>query len=260
MSSLDEGLGPVAARLPSRARREEAALALVRSHLDSAPRGYVAWSGGKDSTACVHLVRRVNPDVPVVWFDSGLEFPETPAYLRELADLWGLNFHVIRAVPDALTLLAASGAWEHGLDWEKLRGGPGVGMHEALVSGPARQAHDRFGAGEVIGLRAGESVGRRILLASGRGRYERTDGSMVTAPIWRWSGVDVEAYLAAHGIPENPVYRKLRALGAPEHAQRVGLLVDGNAAEVGRFTWLRVGWPEVWRDLVAVLPRLSEWR
>lgn len=261
MSSLADGVGPIAARLPSRVRREQPALDLLRGHFADTPGGYVAWSGGKDSTVALHLARRINPLIPVVWFDSGLEFPENRDYVHGLAEAWGLNFHTIAAQPDALTLLVQSGAWEHGVDWDRLRAATRTDhAHDTLVTGPAARAHARYGPGEVVGLRAGESVGRRILLAKSHGRYTRNDGTVVCAPIWRWSDIDVEAYLAAHGIPANPIYAKLKALGAPTYAQRVGLVVDGNAAETGRYTWLRAGWPHMWADLTDALPRLAEWR
>lgn len=37
---------------------------------------YVAFSGGKDSTVLLDIVRRIYPDVPAVFADTGLEFPE----------------------------------------------------------------------------------------------------------------------------------------------------------------------------------------
>ena len=37
---------------------------------------YVAFSGGKDSTVLLDIVRRIYPDVPAVFSDTGLEFPE----------------------------------------------------------------------------------------------------------------------------------------------------------------------------------------
>lgn len=37
---------------------------------------YVSFSGGKDSTVLLDLVRRAYPDVPAVFCDTGLEFPE----------------------------------------------------------------------------------------------------------------------------------------------------------------------------------------
>lgn len=45
---------------------------------------YVAFSGGKDSTVLLHLVRKLYPDVPAVFVDTGLEFPE----IRDFVKTW----------------------------------------------------------------------------------------------------------------------------------------------------------------------------
>ena len=36
----------------------------------------VSFSGGKDSTVLLHLVRQLYPDVPAVFSNTGLEYPE----------------------------------------------------------------------------------------------------------------------------------------------------------------------------------------
>lgn len=44
---------------------------------------YVAFSGGKDSTVLLYLVRQLYPDVPAVFCDTGLEYPEIRDFVRK---------------------------------------------------------------------------------------------------------------------------------------------------------------------------------
>ncbi len=48
---------------------------------------YISFSGGKDSTVLLDLVKRMYPDVPAVFVDSGLEFPELRRFAAERADV-----------------------------------------------------------------------------------------------------------------------------------------------------------------------------
>lgn len=43
---------------------------------------YVAFSGGKDSTVLLDLARRIYPDIPAIFVDTGLEYPEIREFVK----------------------------------------------------------------------------------------------------------------------------------------------------------------------------------
>jgi len=45
---------------------------------------YVSFSGGKDSTVLAHLVHDIYPDVPLVFSNTGLEYPEIQSFARKM--------------------------------------------------------------------------------------------------------------------------------------------------------------------------------
>ncbi|MDJ0420783.1 phosphoadenosine phosphosulfate reductase domain-containing protein [Rhodococcus opacus] len=218
--------------------------------------GYVAFSGGKDSLVVLDLARRVEPEVPVVFFDSGLDYPETYDYLTELAHTWRLDLHRIPTDPPLLQVLADSGHWNHCAPV-----GAPVDLHKVLITAPARRAHALLGPGELWGVRADESAARRHLYTrDGRrdGIISRADGTTAYGPIWNWTTTDVWAHIARHRLPVNPVYAKLRELGVPEQQHRLSHLIDGGHLDRGRVTWLRRGWPALFEQLADTLPRLRQ--
>ena len=247
----------------------------VGAHLD-AHDGFVAWSGGKDSTVVVDLARRVDPHIPVVFYDSGLQFPETLRYLQDCAAAWRLNFQVIPAEPDLLSVLVAGGGFDHGAPDRVLRGP----LAQLMITGPAGQAHARYGSGSLWGVRAEESYGRRQLYrralsqearrrggefpgdqvrAELGGIVRRVDGTVTYGPIWDWQRGHVFEYLAGRGIEPNPLYGKLAALGVPAQQIRVDSILDAAMLSNGHIAWLQTGWPGLFDRLCEVLPRLREW-
>lgn len=253
----------------------------IEEHLDEHD-GYLALSGGKDSVLVAHLARQVDPAVPVAWFDSGLEFPETRDFITDLADRWSLNLTTVPAEPSALDVLEASGAWDLTAPTREV-----PDLHQVMILDPSARAHEQFGPGELWGVRAAESKGRRHLYGTQLRRevehhchgcctpadgdaptreqrrrhggiVNRVDGTVAYSPIWDWTDEEVWSYTARHHVPLNPIYDKLRSLGVGERGLRVAHVVDANAIERGRVTWLRRGWPALFNELAERLPRLHD--
>jgi 3'-phosphoadenosine 5'-phosphosulfate sulfotransferase (PAPS reductase)/FAD synthetase len=148
-----------------------------------------------------------------------------------------------------------------------------------MITGPAGEAHRRYGWGSLWGVRAEESHGRRMLYrrslatetraqqrrspedvrAEAGGVVRRADGTVTYGPIWDWQRSHVFEYLAGRGIDPNPLYRRLAELGVPEQQIRVDSIIEASKLSNGHIAWLQKGWPELFDRLATALPRLQEW-
>ncbi|WP_280780877.1 hypothetical protein [Rhodococcus opacus] len=84
-------------------------------------------------------------------------------------------------------------------------------------------------------MRADESAARRHLNARGGIHHPPRRDDCVTT--------DVEAHIARHRLPVNPVYATLRDLGVPARQHRFSHFIDGSHLDRGRLPWLRRGPP-----------------
>ena len=61
---------------------------------------YVSFSGGKDSTVLKHIVDQMGYDIPAVFVNTGLEYPEIQQFVREVKagkyDCFNSNVEIIR--------------------------------------------------------------------------------------------------------------------------------------------------------------------
>jgi 3'-phosphoadenosine 5'-phosphosulfate sulfotransferase (PAPS reductase)/FAD synthetase len=48
---------------------------------------YVSFSGGKDSTVLLHLVRNLFPNVEAVFLDTGIEYPEVREFIKSIENV-----------------------------------------------------------------------------------------------------------------------------------------------------------------------------
>ncbi|MGE3594907.1 MAG: phosphoadenosine phosphosulfate reductase family protein [Dehalococcoidia bacterium] len=221
------------ARLGAFQRRVARAHDLIARALAQMQQPYVAWSGGKDSTVVLALGRVPRPDIPAIWFDDELEYPETVTYLTETAAAL------------AIDLRPMFGTAQHGGWFTPWTDRP---FWRESLPGTARLGPD-YGAregwdGGFIGLRAQERPYRAVHLRARGVLYQTSAGQWRCNPIADWSLHDVWAYLAQSSMPSNPVYDRLTAIDIPRELQRVGPLPLTPG-------WiLAAGWPDLYRKLV----------
>ncbi|RYJ14628.1 phosphoadenosine phosphosulfate reductase family protein [Halogeometricum borinquense] len=97
----DGGRDEDASNYPSLEDKISKAVAVTQQALGQYRRPAVMWTGGKDSTVVLYVVREVAAEMgvevpPVVFIDHFEHFPETVAFVEQWADEWDLDLVVAR--------------------------------------------------------------------------------------------------------------------------------------------------------------------
>lgn len=232
MRPLDR-LGYLAhSRSPAFARRVDEARRALDAWRTVTTRRFVAYSAGKDSEVLLHLARLDEPDLLAVWADDEYNLPETLAQLDRTPNLKRLAATIWHS-EDFTAWADGSARVPSDREWVDAIGNDGV------TPWARRHGYD----GVALGLRAGESAARRKSAARRGLAYGHSSGIARCCPLAWWSDRDVWAYLVSREIPYNAAYDRLRELGAPPRAQRIGPYSVERALWAGMLGWLRLGWP-----------------
>src|SRR6056297_1768662 len=70
----------------------------IKEALSEADNPVISSSFGKDSVTLIHLVHSIDNSVPIVFNNTGVQFPETLEFKKELEDKW--NLEVREVEPD----------------------------------------------------------------------------------------------------------------------------------------------------------------
>jgi len=166
------------------------------AHLE--PQFILSSSFGIQGAVMLHLVSRVQPDVPVVLTDTGYLFPETYRFIDELTERLDLNLKVYRAT--------ISPAWQEarfGLLWEQ--GVDGLDRYNQLNKvEPMTRALRELGARTWFsGLRREQAGSRAALpvLAVQRSCFK-------ILPVVDWTNRDVHHYLKRFDLPYHPLWEQ----------------------------------------------------
>jgi len=198
---------------------------------------YISFSGGKDSTALLHLVRSIYSDVPAVFVDTGLEFPEIRDFVKSTPNVIWLKpkmgfkqvikkygypvvskenaqkIHEIRTTKsDVLRDKRLNGDMlGYGKlpeKWKFLIDAPFKVSHQccdALKKSPFRTYERKSGRKAYIGTMASDSSGRKTsYLRRGCNSFESK--RPISNPMSFWVDKDVWRYLKGNDIPYSPIY------------------------------------------------------
>lgn len=172
---------------------EEMLATLLREGL--AGRIAAVSSFGAESAVLLHLLAAIDPDVPVLFLDTGKHFAETLAYRDEIAARLGLT-RLIALTPAAQDVAAQDG---NGLRWSY----DPDGCCEIRKVLPLARALTGFDA-SFTGRKGFQSATR-----AGLERFEldTTDGAgrLKVNPLADWSSERISSYFAATGLPPHPL-------------------------------------------------------
>ena len=216
------------ARLPVFKRRVESARRIVTKALEMGECSYIAFSGGKDSTVVLHLVREQALDAVGIWSDDEWYLPETEEYINQTA-----NIERIRTNAWHSEFLQVEGDYDGVSDYAQQQG------YDVVF----------------LGLRQDESVARRLHLRKfGALFYAKSSQMWHCSPIHDWTWQDVWAFILSNDLDYNRAYDVLEELGVEPECQRVGPLAVERVLGFGQLAILKRGWPGLFNRFAAEFP------
>ncbi len=158
----------------------------------------ISFSGGKDSLVLSHLLRKYN--IPNVYIDTGMEFPETYNYIQELKKM-GWKIFVIKPKFSWKTLEKKFGKPSYSNRWcsKFLKFEP---FKKFLLSNFGKKSVLVFSA-----ERRWESISR--INQPYIKQQKHIENEIVVQPILDWFELDVWIYIWTKKLYVNPLYEKI---------------------------------------------------
>jgi 3'-phosphoadenosine 5'-phosphosulfate sulfotransferase (PAPS reductase)/FAD synthetase len=187
---------------------------MIAVALKESRKPYVAYSGGKDSTAMLHLIIQQKPDIMVLHWDYGRAFVPLPVFKAIIAIARENGAKNLRI--ETSPLYAKLGRNATNVMGKHLLG--------RLIPQLASEGYDLT----FIGLRKQESLKRKQRISAGRSLSSIKE----CWPLADWSWLDVWGYIVTNDVPYLWLYDSRAELVGYDKA-RFTTLFDPEFADLG---------------------------
>lgn len=151
----------------------------------------VVSSFGTESAVLLHLAASVDPNIPVIFLNTGKLFGETLRYKRDLSARLGLTrVTVIEPSPDTVTEDDPKGA---------------LWLHNPNACCALRKVRPLAQALQPLSAWASGRKAYQGGLRSGLGTVELDGQRLKINPLANWSREDIENYFNEHDLPRHPL-------------------------------------------------------
>ena len=210
-------------------------------------RGYLALSGGKDSTVVAHLLSQIDTSVPVFTQADDMDWPGKAEHARLVAKKLGFTDHeVVWSEHSAADEFGQ--AISENVETQQL--------HQTFRHAIRSYTTRRKMRGVILGLRKEESRARLLNVASRGLLYQHQDGEWTALPIANWSSWEVLGYIVKHKLPLFHIYERIGALVGPENV-RLCWPVYPKLIPKGNCVVVKMCYPRLWSKLCQRFPELS---
>ena len=178
-------------------------------------------SFGADSAVLLHMVAKINPELPVMFIDTLALFPETVVYQQDLAAYLGLrNVQTISPHREMLFLRDQDGLLH------RANADACCQLRKAEPLARALSGYDAW----VTGRKRHQAASRASLT---RAELEPDTGRIRLNPLADWTAAQVGRYLDRHALPRHPlVARGYPSIGCAPCTSRV---LSGEVPRAGRW-------------------------
>lgn len=162
---------------------------LIAQELATARRPCVTLSFQAECVVLVHMIRQLQPDVPVLFLDTVHHFAETYDYRDRIAREWNLNLVNLRAAEPA------PGEWR-------------TSTHDCCARHKVQPLFAALAQYDVwfTALRRDQSPSRANLAETDAFRLPNGPTLRKVSPLAAWTMADVGTYAHVHDIPLLPLY------------------------------------------------------